>query len=142
MTTTVALVACGAAKTPHASPAAELYTGDLFRKSRAYAEHVADRWYVLSAEHGLLHPAAVVAPYDRTLNAMTAAERAAWTDSVWDDLDGRFGPAPVRFVVLAGRRYREGLLPLMAAAGHDVEVPLAGLGIGQQKARLLSLVAA
>ncbi len=53
--TVVALVSCVKSKRAVASPARELYVSPLFKGMRAYAETRADAWYILSAEHGVLH---------------------------------------------------------------------------------------
>lgn len=76
----MALVSCVKAKRTVAAPAGELYTSHLFRSLRSYAVLHADRWYILSAEHGFLHPDQVVAPYERTLNRMPKRDRVAWAE--------------------------------------------------------------
>lgn len=125
------LVACVAGKLPHQAPAAELYISDWFRKARAYVEQLGAPWRILSAEHGLLDPRQVVAPYDTTLARMSAAQRRAWAARVRAQLDTELGgPRPVVF--LAGRLYRDELLTWPSSAA----VPMAGLGIGSQKAWL------
>lgn len=75
MTTRVALVSCVEAKRTSAAPARDLYTSPLFRALRAYAIEHADTWYILSAEYHLLRPEKIVAPYERTLNAMPKRDR-------------------------------------------------------------------
>ncbi len=142
----IVLVACAASKVEHAAPAAELYTSDLFTKSRAWAEREvaagrADAWFILSAEHGLVAPRQVLAPYNTTLNAMAPAERRAWAARVWAVLGQAF-VAPGSLVFLAGEHYRAALSAAAAAEGHAIEVPMAGLGIGRQKAWLKSALAA
>lgn len=120
------LVACSGQKLDHAAEAQDLYVGDLFKKSRAWAERFGWCWYILSAKHGVLPPGKVIKPYDLTLNDMTPHELAAWSRMVGDHLlPGR------RTVILAGERYR-----LWAKHRPDVDVPMAGLRIGQQKAWL------
>ena len=48
-----------------------LFQNPLFRMSLDHAERVENAWaYALSAERGLVSADAVLAPYDRTLNAM------------------------------------------------------------------------
>ena len=146
---TICLVACSKQKRAHAAPARDLYTSALFRKSRAYAEYLvgagqAQAWMILSARWGLI-PAVgkSFSPYDETLARMTRAERRAWGHRVLRRLvstrvpsDYRYGwalsPSRDRYVLLAGRLYRE---PLVAHL-DEVEVPLRGLGIGQQLAWL------
>lgn len=128
---TVALVACASGKHASAAPARDLYRSPLFQKSRFWAEHEAERWYVLSALHGLLDPGELVAPYEASLVEAGAEARQAWGRRVAGDLLRRH-EHPTRFVVLAGRAYRDVLIPILEAAGHVCEVPMAGLGIGQQ----------
>lgn len=132
---TVALVACASGKGPATAPARALYRSPLFDKSRRYAEQEADGWHVLSALHGALDPDDLVAPYDRTLNDLGADDRRAWARRVAGSLLRRY-PETTRFVVLAGRHYRETLIPILETAGHVCEVPMLGLGIGQQLAWL------
>lgn len=123
----VGLVACCSQKGSSPCAAKQLYLSSLFRKARAWTEKHCDEWYILSAEHGLLAPNAVIAPYDRTLNRMTASERRAWGERVWQQLAPLNGS---RFIVLAGARYCEPL------AGLDHERPMQGMGIGYQLAWL------
>lgn len=107
---------------------------------RTYAEAHSDAWYILSAEHGLLHPTQVTAPYERTLNRMRIKERQAWAERVQTQLVTAI-PIGAHIVVLAGERYREYLPPFLHDRGHSVEVPLAGLSLGRQLSRLNELLA-
>ncbi|HET6495375.1 MAG TPA: hypothetical protein VFH61_08435, partial [Thermoleophilia bacterium] len=106
-----------------------------------------DLWYILSAEHGLLDPGTLTAPYDTTLATLPAAERAAWTTRTRRQLaaalDLHAAPADAyELIVLAGARYRAPLAGLTAhAAIAAAHTPLAGLGIGQQKAHLKQALA-
>ena len=133
---TVALVACTKQKLPRAAPAKELYTGDLFKKSRAYAEANTDEWWVLSAKHGVVHPDEVIAPYDVTLAAMSGQQLHRWAHDVRDTLVLTYaGGEPVEFVFLAGRFYREWPTHYLSQNGWaSCTDPLAGLGIGDRKA--------
>lgn len=113
------------------APGKDLYVSPLFRALRAYAETSADEWYILSAEHGLMHPETVIAPYERTLIKMRSAARHEWADRVSIAL------APIvqagdEVIMLAGERYREGVLPWLSARGVRVTIPLQGLMMGQQ----------
>lgn len=144
MTAAVFLVACTKAKRPAPCPARDLYTAsDWFRRARAFVELQGDPWFVLSAEHGLVPPDQLVAPYEASLARMPAAKRRAWSLQVLGDL-ARRDLVGRRFVILAGRLYRDPLIPALTFNGEAqdlVEVPLRGLGFGQQKARLAELVA-
>lgn len=77
MGTRIALVSRVKSKRAAASPARELYTSQLFRGLRAYAEAHADARHILSAEHGVLRPDDVIAPYERTLTMMPKRDRVA-----------------------------------------------------------------
>jgi hypothetical protein len=81
--TTAALISCGKKKLPHRAPAADLYTGPLFKLSLAYARRLGSRSiYILSAKHGLLPLTKKVAPYDKTLAKMPRIARKAWGHKV------------------------------------------------------------
>jgi len=127
----IALVSCVKQKRSSAAPARDLYVSDLFRGLRRYAEARAGAWYILSAEHGLLHPDQVVAPYERTLNTMRKPERLAWASRVQRQLLEVL-PASAEVILLAGARYREDLEPFLRSMGYEVSVPLAGLALGKQ----------
>ena len=126
----LALVSCVGQKASHACEARGLYRSPWFRMARRWVEGQGLGWYILSAEYGLLDPNAVRVPYERTLNTLRAEERRAWADGVLDRL------LPMararRVVILAGARYREFLVPPLMEVAASVEVPMAGLGIGQQ----------
>ena len=117
MTQRIAIVSCVKQKRTSAAPARDLYVSELFRGLRRFAEARADAWYILSAEHGLLHPDQVVAPYERTLNTMRKPERLAWAAQV---------------ILLAGARYRETIEPFLRGKGYEVLVPLQGMALGKQ----------
>jgi cytoplasmic iron level regulating protein YaaA (DUF328/UPF0246 family) len=125
----IALIACGSRKRETASEAVHLYTGTLFTLSLEYAHRrQVDAFYILSAKHGLLSPDAVIEPYDVTLNRLSAKERRAWARKVVQQLQRRADLRRDHFIILAGARYREHLLPHLSS----VEMPLAGLTIGKQ----------
>jgi len=129
----IGLVACSRTKADHAAPARDLYQGALFRASAAYAEEVCDEWYILSAKHGLVSPDTILEPYDESLYDLSAAERREWGVDILVALGhaGCLSPRyPISWLVLAGKRYRECFVP--GLMGEIVEIPLAGMGIGQQ----------
>ncbi len=69
------LVSCVATKLTQVALAKDLYISDWFIKARRVVEMEGWRWFVLSAKHGLLDPEEPVAPYEKTLNTMSAEER-------------------------------------------------------------------
>lgn len=128
---TVYLVSCVSQKQDHACEARDLYVSDLFRKARRYAEASQCPWFILSAEHGLVPPGQVIAPYERTLNTMGVADRRAWSERVAAQL-AEAVPDLSQVVFLAGKRYREFLARHLADRGVKVSVPMEGLRIGEQ----------
>ncbi len=125
----ILLLSCVSQKLDHPAPAAELYTSPLFRLSLAYARQLQpNAIHILSAKYGLVDLDEVIAPYDVTLNTMPAAERRAWAQRVLAQLAQRHDLEHDHFIILAGKRYREHLLPHLA----HVEIPMEGLPIGKQ----------
>ena len=127
----IALVSCVKSKQSLPAPARDLYTSPLFRGMRRYAETHADSWYILSAEHGVLPPDKVTAPYERTLNTMRRQEREVWGERVRAQLLELL-PLESEVILLAGKRYREPIETFLQHRGHVVTVPMKGLGFGKQ----------
>ncbi len=127
----IALVACVGQKALTSQPAHLLYTSAWFQKAAAYAQQIADRWFILSAQYGLVAPEQVIAPYEQTLNRMAASRRRAWAERVLAGLQQEVRPGD-EIVILAGQRYREYLVAPLQALGCEVRVPMAGLRIGEQ----------
>ena len=129
----VGLVACCRAKLAQPAPAADLYSSPLFRLPRQYVERYADRWFILSAQHGLVAPATMLAPYERSLNARPQAERRRWAAAVAAQLR-RLQPAG-HDLARAGRPRRTASVCCRTCRAA-IQRPLAGLGSGQQLAWL------
>lgn len=127
----VYLVSCVGRKRSYKSAARDLYVSSWFVKARRYVEASGSPWFILSAEHGLVRPDALIEPYQRTLNTMMVAERRAWAKRVDRDLVEAV-PDLSQVVFLAGERYRQFLLQHLAARGVKALVPMAGLRIGEQ----------
>ena len=130
-TITIGLVGCASQKLRRPAPARDLYVSQLFRKASAYAELTCDRWYVLSAKHGLVHPDTIIEPYDMRLgtNDRTSPPIHTWAAGVRAQLDTELaGLGDVTLVALAGEQYRTVLL----GSRWPSVVPMKGLGIGQQ----------
>jgi len=127
----IALVGCSSQKASKRCAARNMYTSQLFRAARAYAEATCDRWWILSARFGLLNPAAVIDPYDQVLTRRTAA---AWGHHVGLALELAV-PFPslrdVELVVLAGGLYADAIEPVEDRDFNWSE-PLRGLGIGER----------
>ena len=126
----VALVSCVKSKRPSAAPARDLYISPLFTALRCYAQSHADRWYILSAKHGLLEPNKVIEPYELTLASMPKAARLAWAERVRNQLL-QILPPNAEIILLAGSRYRENLESFLLEHGFSVSAPLRGLSLGR-----------
>jgi hypothetical protein len=128
---TVGLVGCASQKLKRPAPARELYVSQLFKKASAYAELTCDRWYVLSAKHGLVHPDTILEPYDIRLgtNHRTTPPIHQWAAGVREQLAVELaGLENVKLIALAGEQYR---VPVYRGA-WEYEIPMKGMGIGQQ----------
>jgi hypothetical protein len=101
----IGLVACGKKKQPHMNIAKWLYTGDLFKKASAYCERHYDKWYILSAKHGLLHPFKLTEPYDQTLVGENKAGKESWAQMVYEQLQ-ELGLENEEFFIHAGKDYQ------------------------------------
>ena len=115
-------------------PAQDLYLSTLFSGRRRYVESSCDEWWILSAEHGLVHPTDQLSPYDVTLKACGRAERRQWSGQVLSSIDERVHPEQGEvFEIHAGAEYRDfGLLDGLRARGCVIEIPTAGMPIGFQ----------
>lgn len=128
----VTLVGCGGSKLPAPAAARDLYTSNLFRKSRAYAEHVGAPWYIASAKHGLLRPETVIAPYDVRLGAgRDAPPIHQWANGLVAAL-AAVQPRMSTLTVLAGETYVTPIEWALRGTGIAVLDPLHGLGIGMR----------
>lgn len=129
----VGLISCVKNKVDYKCEARDLYISDLFCKSRSYAEKNYDRYYILSALHGLLDPMEYIEPYDFTLIGKKVEQKKGWSEmtskQVFEEID-----TDSEIYIHAGDDYRKYLIPLLKSKGYTVYVPLQGLGIGQQKA--------
>ena len=90
---------------------------------------------MLSAKHGLVEPGKMIDPYSVAIYDKTAAEQRAWAQLVSTKLRSHIRQGD-KVVLLAGAFYREPLMPFLRQSGCLVEVPMRGLGIGEQKAWL------
>jgi hypothetical protein len=123
-------------KLPHAAPAQDLYTSALFRGARCSVERSCDRWFILSAEHGLVKPVEVLEPYEKTLTTASPSERRLWSQRVLGELRQELGDMRgLAFEVHAGVAYADfGLTDGLEEAGAVVMLPLEGLGLGKRLA--------
>ncbi len=125
----IVLISCASKKKAVKSRARELYDSPLFKLSLQYAQKLApDNIFILSAKYGLVALDEKIEPYDITLNDMKSAERKEWASKIIKQLQAHADLNGDQFVILAGERYRQYLLPRLMS----YEIPLKGLRIGEQ----------
>lgn len=129
--TRTAFVSCVKTKSTTPELAEHLYVSPWFRMAREWARRNAERWFILSAEHGLLSPSTMVDPYETTLNRMMIRDRKQWALRVMHQVDDLGVRGDTAFL-LAGERYREFLLTPLLTRFENVKVPMKGLQMGQQ----------
>lgn len=127
----IAVISCTKLKQEYDCEAKEMYMpSSLFSKAREYVKDGEyDAWFILSAKYGLLLPTEIISPYDQTLNNMKANEIKEWSQNVYSELI-KYKPTYIDFY--AGEKYRKYLIPLLESNGVICNIPLKGLGIGQQ----------
>jgi hypothetical protein len=126
----IVLIGCSAKKSKGPAPARDLYQGDLFKKSLAYANKILKpkTIFVLSAKHGLVPLDKRLVPYDCTLKTMPARERKAWGQKVLKELQKETDIQKDSFVILAGKSYYQYLLGGLT----KWELPLDDMRIGER----------
>jgi hypothetical protein len=103
---------------------------NLFKKALTYIKNQNyDAWFILSAKHGLLHPETIIEPYDETLNNANKHQLIVWSEKVYKELC-KINLSHVDFY--CGDKYRKYLIPLLIKNEVICNVPLKGLGLGQQ----------
>ncbi|MEW6179950.1 MAG: DUF6884 domain-containing protein [Chloroflexota bacterium] len=123
------LISCVSQKLTRKAKAKDLYVSTLFRSAYQYArQKSADKIFILSAKYGLVKPEEEIEPYDQTLKDMSTRQRKEWAQRVLQALGRECDLQHDHFVILAGEKYREFLLPNL----KSYEVPLQGLPIGKQ----------
>lgn len=137
MKKTLVLISCGKIKRAEKSAAQDLYTGELFKKIRSLVEKRNQPFHILSALHGLVPPLAELDPYEYTLAGKSKSVKREWAAGV-AEMFTYYSPEEWRIEIFAGRDYREFLVPMMRDRGFEVEIPLEGLGIGEQLSFLKS----
>ena len=130
-------VLLGCVKTKDVVPRAakDLYVSPLFRGRRRHAEASGKPWWIVSAEHGLVGPDEIIAPYDTLIGQRPRVERERIANQVADRLDAELGTVRGKRLELhAGIEYAEAIGPELRRRGAELVRPLEGLSFGQQLA--------
>ncbi len=135
----IALVSCSAQKLDRKAPARDLYCSPLFKLARRYAELTCDAWFILSAKHGVVDPARILEPYDRSFGGnprkgqrgMDVEERRAWirntSGTVHGELCDRVGRDGAFIIGADPDRLRAATVVLLA--GEDYAGAAYGLAV-------------
>lgn len=129
--TRVAFVSCVKTKLDEPDLAEHLYISPWFCMAREWARRNADRWFILSAEHGLIEPGKFIDPYERSLNTMKVRERQEWSQRVIKQID-EWQLEGTWAWVLAGENYRRFIMEALEVRFDRVSVPMEGLMMGEQ----------
>ena len=131
----IALISCVKKKKDCDCMAKDMYTSDLFKKMYDYAKKRAKKIFILSAKYGLLREDDIISPYQKTLKDMSAHERKVWSYKVLQELNRECDISNDNFLILAGKKYREYICQKI----KNYEIPLEGLGIGEQLSYLKNI---
>ncbi len=140
MTDRTAILGCGKQKldlSGEKGPVAisRLYTSNYFELKREYAKTCCDRYFVLSAKHGLVLPGYYVEDdYDLTIEDLDEEDLTAWVADVSSDLGFIADHSPEdTLVILAGEDYWSPLHGVLEQLPNPVEYTFDGsTGIGEQ----------
>ena len=129
MPKTIILISCVSRKLSYKTKAGDLYISTLFRLNLKYAQKLApSKIFVLSAKYGLVDIDEKIEPYDLTLNSMPYKERKKWAAKVLNQMAGYCNLQEDHFIILAGQKYRQYIIPNLAS----YKIPMKGLRIGEQ----------
>lgn len=129
----IVIASCTDRKHNSAMHARDLYMpSGYFKAQRRYAEAYGDKWFILSAEYGLLRPKQVVESYDQHMSDQDdpryyerLAYQAQYLAEHHDNAE-----------VIAGSDYADVIVTLLRYYGMTVETPFAGQRIGTRAKHL------
>jgi len=125
----------GCVKTKRASPAKakDLYVSPMFAKRRRYAESSGVPWFIFSAEHGIIDPELVIAPYDVAMSRLPVERVQAKGRQAVDQLEALVGPLRGKtFEIHAGASYVRAITGPLTRRGATLSNPLGRLRFGPQ----------
>jgi cytoplasmic iron level regulating protein YaaA (DUF328/UPF0246 family) len=105
-------------------PAKDLYTSPVFKGDAWICrEKHADLWFIISSDYGIISPSDVVYSYEVAIEDMNSEEKLKWTSKVYEQLK-KLLPRGADVVILAGKSYREDIIPFLKERGFSVDVPM------------------
>lgn len=127
----IALISCVSKKKLGTHKAEDLYISDWFIKAKQYIKQNYKEWYILSAKYGLIRPDNIIENYNEYLPKTTLIYRKWWADNIFENLINNYNNS-IMVDIFAGKHYRKYLIPLLLSKNYIVNIPLKGLGIGEQ----------
>lgn len=124
----IGLVACCSKKLNTKLPAKDMYISTLFKYSMKYLSKRCDNIFILSAKYGLLELSEEIEPYNKFLNKISKVDRNKWNIEVLTKLKKKTNLENDKFIILAGKKYREELIKYI----KKYDIPMKNLGIGKQ----------
>ena len=109
-----------------------LFTSHVFKQSMAYADTFCDRWYILSAQHGLLKPDDRTRPYDISLKDLSPDNRFLLAQRILQEILREQITTNDEFIVLAGTMYCDLLSPVFHGRSFNASYPLLKKNIVQR----------
>ena len=128
----VGLLATARKKSTKSAPVTEFYQSPLFQKTLQYASNHYDRMYFYNAKDGLLLPDDIMDPYDVSIKTFTHYQREEWAQKVIEQFYQYEPSTNITVCLHGGSVYRKHLEPQLKNYDYHYEVPLKGLGIGEQ----------
>lgn len=147
----IVLISCVSRKGKNNAKARDLYKGNLFKNSLAYAYSLKpDQIFILSAYYHLLELDDIIEPYDVTLSyvtpskkekkpnlkVLTKEETKIWGKEVIKQLIKKTDLKNDEFIILAGQSYIRPILSELTI----IKEPLKGIVQGKRPAKLIELI--
>jgi uncharacterized HhH-GPD family protein len=127
------ILGCVKTKRSSRAKAKDLYVSSMFAKRRRYAESAGLPWFIFSAEHGIIDPEVVIAPYDVAMAKLSVEQVRAKGRQAIDQLEVLVGPLRGKtFEIHAGADYARAIEGPLAKRGATLINPLRRLRFGPQ----------
>ncbi len=127
------ILGCVSSKRSSPAKAKDLYVSPMFAKRRRYAESTGRPWFIFSAEHGIIDPEVVIAPYDVAMAKLPVDQVRAKGRQAVDQLEALVGHLRGKtFEVHAGAAYVKSIEGPLAKRGATLLNPLRRLRFGYQ----------
>jgi len=125
----IVLISCAIKKKNYETKAKDLFISPLFKYNLRYSKFFKpSKIFLLSSKYGLLNLDEKIKPYYLRLEKEPIEKVKKWSEKVIKQLSEKTDLNKDNYIFLAGKKYREFLIPKL----KNFDVPLKGLGIGKQ----------